>query len=54
MVRKAVKEDAKDIVRINVNSWKKTYKKIFPIEFLDKLDPKDVSAIEKCERNSCL
>ena len=51
MVRKAVKEDAKDIVRINVNSWKETYKKIFPIEFLNKLDPKDVSAIEKCERN---
>ena len=49
MIRKAIKKDAKDIVRINVNSWKETYRKIFPTDFLDKLDSKNISAIERCK-----
>ena len=50
MIRKAIKEDAKDIVRINIDSWKETYRNIFPDIFLDKLDSKNISAIERCEK----
>lgn len=51
MIRKATKKDAKDIVRINVNSWKVTYRDIFPKEFLDNLDSKNPISIKKCKEN---
>lgn len=34
-IRKAVVSDAESIAKINVSSWQKTYKDIFPKEFLD-------------------
>lgn len=37
IIRKANISDAKSILDINVNSWKNTYKNIFPKEFLDNL-----------------
>lgn len=36
-VRKATTSDAESIAKINVSSWQKTYKDIFPEEFLDSL-----------------
>ena len=47
MIRKAKKEDAARMVYINVTSWKKTYKDIFPSSFLDSLNPYDEAIIEK-------
>lgn len=43
IIRKAKIADAKDIVDINLQSWKKTYSGIFPTDFLDNLckDSKD-------------
>ena len=49
MVRKANINDAKEIIRINVISWKTTYKGIFSQNFLDKLDPNDMDSIKKCQ-----
>ena len=37
IIRKAKKEDAQAILDININSWKDTYKNIFPKEYLDNL-----------------
>lgn len=48
MIRKATIQDAKDIVGINIMSWKQTYKGIFPQEFLDNLTINDEN-IEKCQ-----
>ena len=36
-IRKATTSDAESIAKINVSSWQKTYKDIFPEEFLDSL-----------------
>ena len=36
-IRKATTSDAESIAKINVSSWQKTYKDIFPKEFLDSL-----------------
>ncbi len=49
MIRKANINDAKDIVKINMNGWKETYKGIFPQKFLDKLNIDDEISIKKCE-----
>ena len=49
MVRKASKENAKDIVFINVSCWKESYKGIFPQDFLNNLDVDDLESIRKCE-----
>lgn len=37
-IRKATLLDAENIAKINVSSWQKTYKKIFPSNFLNSLD----------------
>ena len=39
-IRKAVDSDAKSIAMINVSSWQKTYKDIFPSDFLNGLSDK--------------
>ena len=49
MVRKARKNDAKDIVFINVMCWKESYKGIFPQVFLDNLDFNNPESIRKCQ-----
>ena len=46
MIREALEKDAESIVYINVNSWKNTYKNIFPQNFLDNLDPININNIE--------
>lgn len=48
MIRKATINDAKEIIKINVNGWKKTYKNIFPKDFLDNLNQNDKESIKKC------
>ncbi len=37
IVKKATISDAEDILNINITSWKKTYRNIFPSEFLNNL-----------------
>ena len=49
IVREAKVDDANQIVYINVNGWKETYKGIFPQKYLNKLDPYDSSSIKKCQ-----
>ena len=49
MIRFAKKNDAKEIVYINIMGWKNTYKNIFPQEFLDNLNPDDELNIDKCK-----
>ena len=49
MIRKAKISDAKEIVCLNIKSWKETYKDIFPKSFLDNLNPYDENSIEKCK-----
>ena len=51
IVRKARVDDAKDIVYLNVNSWKDTYNNIFPMDFLENLDPYSKESIEKCKKS---
>lgn len=43
IIRKAIVDDAKEILDINIQSWKKTYCNIFPKEYLDNLcsDPEE-------------
>ncbi len=48
-IRKAVKNDAKAIIDINISSWKDTYGGIFPKEFLDSLNELKEESIEKCK-----
>ena len=36
-IRKAIVSDAESIARINISSWQKTYKNIFPTDFLNEL-----------------
>ena len=47
-IRKANSLDANDIIKINIESWKNTYKNIFPDEFLNNLDSKYEETVEKC------
>lgn len=47
-IRQAEIDDAKEIVRINIKSWKDTYKNIFPNEILSNLDIKYEGTVEKC------
>ena len=49
IIRKANIEDAASIVYINTIMWKKTYKGIFPDDFLNNLDPYDEVIINKCK-----
>lgn len=51
IVRKARIDDTKDIVYLNVISWKDTYNNIFPIDFLNNLDPCSKESIEKCKKS---
>lgn len=49
--RKATIEDSTRIVEINIDSWKETYKNIFPNSFLLSLDEKIDNSIKKCMKN---
>lgn len=40
-IRTARKEDASAIINININSWRETYKEIFPDIFLNSLSEKN-------------
>lgn len=40
-IRKAVISDGESIAKINISSWQKTYKDIFPKEFLDCLSDEE-------------
>lgn len=51
IIRKAELEDAERIVEINIDSWKETYKGIFPDDFLLSLDNKRESSIKKCKKS---
>ena len=48
-VEKAQIEDARNIVEINIEEWKNTYKDIFPDKFLENLSEKKEESIEKCK-----
>ena len=50
IIRKAKIEDAQTILDINIQSWKDTYKDIFPQTFLDNLNPEDANTIENCKK----
>lgn len=41
IIRKATISDAEDIAKINISSWQKTYKSIFPKDFLDGLSDEE-------------
>ena len=49
IITKATKEDVESIITININSWKTTYKNIFPSDILNNLDSTKETAITKCE-----
>ncbi len=49
IIREARKLDAESIININITSWKETYCKIFPDEFLNNLEQKKDESIEKCK-----
>ncbi len=51
MIRKAKKNDAKQINIINALGWKNTYKGIFPNDFLDSIDPDDENNIQKIKNH---
>lgn len=40
-IRKAIVSDGESIAKINISSWQKTYKDIFPKEFLDCLSDEE-------------
>ena len=48
-LEKAQIEDARNIVEINIEEWKNTYKDIFPDKFLENLSEKKEESIEKCK-----
>ena len=48
-VEKAQIEDARNIVEINIEEWKNTYKDILPDKFLENLSEKKEESIEKCK-----
>ena len=41
LIRKAVENDAENIVKINIKGWIETYRGIFPDDFLDNLEQKN-------------
>lgn len=49
LIRKAVENDAENIVKINIKGWIETYRGIFPDDFLDNLEQKELESIEKCK-----
>lgn len=49
MIRKAKKQDSNQIIQINIDSWKETYKNIFDEKLLNNLDNKKEESIEKCK-----
>ena len=51
IIRKANPEDAKDIVDINVKSWKDAYKDIFPNSYLNSLCSNSVDYEKAIEKN---
>ena len=50
-ISKASIEDSKQIIEISLNSWKDTYKKVFPLDFLNSLDSKKEEAINNCKNS---
>ena len=50
-IRTARKEDATAIINININSWRETYKGIFPDIFLNSLNENIEESINKCKNN---
>jgi hypothetical protein len=40
-IRKATPNDARNIAKVQVNSWRTTYKNIVPDEFLENMGYKD-------------
>lgn len=50
-IRTARKEDASAIIDININSWRGTYKGIFPDIFLNSLSENIEESINKCKNN---
>ena len=46
-IRKAIPEDAEDIIDINIKVWNSTYKGLIPQNIIDKLQTKDEARIEK-------
>ena len=50
-IRTARKEDATAIINININSWRETYKGIFPDIFLNSLSENIEESINKCKNN---
>lgn len=51
MIRKALKKDAKEIVYINIMSWKETYKGMLPQDFLDNLNPYNEENVKRCQQS---
>lgn len=49
MIRKAEIQDSNQIIQINIESWKETYKNIFDEKLLNNLDNKKEESIEKCK-----
>lgn len=52
LIRYAEITDAEEILKINVNSWKLTYKNIFPREFLDNICNDEEKFKEKAKKIS--
>ncbi len=50
-IRTARKEDVTTIISININSWRETYKGIFPDIFLNSLSENIEESITKCKNN---
>ena len=50
-IRTARKEDSTAIINININSWRETYKGIFPDIFLNSLSENIEESINKCKTN---
>lgn len=50
-IRTARKEDSTAIINININSWRETYKGIFPDIFLNSLSENIEESINKCKNN---
>ena len=51
VIRKAVPEDAENIIDISIEVWNETYNDLIPKEIIDKLQSKDETRIEKQKRS---
>lgn len=49
LIRKALENDAENIVKININGWIETYRGIFPNDFLINLERNKLESIKKCK-----